>query len=511
VSDRIWGFASCLRDVSTVRIPNWFRVELETNLLKVLLINPPRYYDGNPFDEGIYVPVGLLSVAASARLHCDVRLYDCLMSDAIVETVGDAKVFGAPPERIKAQLEECRPDVVGIPIRSTAQSGPPCDLCELTKRILPEAKVVFGGADASVRFEHLLKVTSADACILGEGERSFAELLDRVGCGFDLSGIPGVAYRDNGGIRYQPPEWIANLDSLPTPAYDLIDMEAYMVDDNLYKNRGSLTGRSITVITSRGCPYNCVFCSIRNHMGRRVRCHSIDYVMKHLRHLQDTYGINQFHFEDDNISNNRERFEGLLDAIISEGMDIKWDTPNGIRADTLDRNILRKMKLAGCQEMSIAIESGNQQVLDKVIRKNAKLSTSIDVARQCNELGLAVNAFYVIGFPGETIQNMKDTIDLALELYKKHKIKPFILVATPLCGTELHDICIEHGYLEENVTDRDLAESTHLFGKHLINTPEFNARDIDSLARYYYRRFIINHPIEAIRRGVKRLLMNLNT
>ena len=197
------------------------------------------------------------------------------------------------------------------------------------------------------------------------------------------------------------------------------------------------------------------------------------------------YGITNFHFEDDNISLNKRRFEEILDKIIKDRLKIRWDAPNGVRTDTLDFNLLEKIKKSGCEELTIGIESGNQYVLDNIIKKAASLDYTLSVIMDCRKLKIKIDAFYVIGFPGESIENMKETIDFALELYRKYSVLPILHFATPLYGTELHKVCTENGFIGKNLTDRDFAIGTQALGNPLISTEDFCKEDVKKLARIF--------------------------
>ena len=289
-------------------------------------------------------------------------------------------------------------------------------------------------------------------------------------------------------------------------------MEAYFSHPWLYHNRSHIHERSISVITSRGCPYSCVFCSIKLHMGQRYRAHSPAYVFRHLKLLIETYRIRHFHFEDDNISFNRKRFAAILDGILERRWRIQWDTPNGIRADTLTVDLLRRIKQTGCRQLTLAIESGNPRVLNEVIRKKTDLDTMIEVARQCKKLRIHANSFYVIGFPGERLEEMADTTRLALDLLHTADLLPTLMVATPLYGTELYTICMERGYIAGNPSPEELAKATQLFGKPMIATEDFSSEDIERLLSDYTRQlkrelvlFSFRHPLYAFHRAKQKL------
>ncbi|MFA5256300.1 MAG: radical SAM protein, partial [Candidatus Omnitrophota bacterium] len=323
-----------------------------------------------------------------------------------------------------------------------------------------------------------------DFCVVGEGEETFFEFVKKFNSGSSLENIEGLAYKKEDRIYYKPREFLYELDKLPFPAYDLIDIKAYLRDKNLYRDR-SIIKNSISMVTSRGCPFDCVFCSIRKHMGHVYRYHSPDYVIRHLRFIIKNYGITNFHFEDDNISLDKKRFEKILDGIIENGLKLQWDVPNGLRADTLDFNLLKKIKRSGCKKLTIAIESGNQNVLDNVIKKRLSLDYVTDVVKNCKKLRILASSFYVIGFPGESIKNMKETLGLALRLLKEYDILPCLLIATPLYGTELYEICEKNGYIKKDLTDKDFATGTQVYGNPLISTKDFTGEDVKNLARDY--------------------------
>ncbi|MCD4681420.1 MAG: radical SAM protein [Bacteroidales bacterium] len=230
---------------------------------------------------------------------------------------------------------------------------------------------------------------------------------------------------------------------------------------------------------SWGCPFNCCFCSIHLHMGKKLRVHSAKQVLEHITHVTQKYGVNHIHFEDDNLTFPKKRFVAILDGIINNGLNFTWDTPNGIRADNLGKNILTKMKQSGCVHLTIAPESGVQSVLNNIINKRLELSEVIETAKHAKEVGLPLHAFFVLGCPGETIRDMEKTMDFAEMLSEKFDVTPGISVATPLYGTRLHRECEEKGYLLSELTPKTLSESTQ--GKGIIKTEDFDPEDIKFL------------------------------
>ena len=321
--------------------------------------------------------------------------------------------------------------------------------------------------------------------MVGEGEATFFQLLKGIQERTGYESIPGVAFKKGERIIYTPRDFTEELDRLAYPAFDLIDVKEYLNNAYLYQSRSVISKDSISVITSRGCPYQCIFCSARFTMGRKFRPHSAAYVVQHIKYLVETYGIRKFHFEDGNATLDRERYEQILDGIIGHQLEIKWDIPDGIRADTLDEKLLRKMKTAGCVDVTIGIESGNTRVLNEIIKKNTSLEKVMTIAKTCAALELQLNAFYVIGFPGETLEEIGETIDLALDLYGKYQVIPYLFLATPLYGTELYEICRNNGFIMEEPTDEQLSTGTFLFGDPIISTADFSKNDLRKMVLYF--------------------------
>jgi anaerobic magnesium-protoporphyrin IX monomethyl ester cyclase len=289
-------------------------------------------------------------------------------------------------------------------------------------------------------------------------------------------------------------------------------MNKYKNSKLLYRNRNYLAREAISMTTSRGCPYRCIFCSIHLHMGKRYRVHSPKYVLNHMKILIEKYGMKAFHFEDDNISQDVRRFEEILDGIINAKWNIRWNIPNGIRADTLDFNIIKKIKRSGCNELTVAIESGCQRVLDEVIKKDTKLENILNVIRWCEAIGLRTSAFYVVGFPGEKLDEIKMTTEMAIRLLRKHQLLPRLMVATPLYGTELYNICIKKGILKHNPTFEELSTGTNINGHGLIETEDFTKEDLRSILKEYSLRlnsakivYALIHPVKAALYLIKNL------
>ena len=218
-------------------------------------------------------------------------------------------------------------------------------------------------------------------------------------------------------------------------------------------------------------------------MGYRFRTQSPEYVIDHIELVVRKYGVEFIHFEDDNLTLNPKRFEDILDGLAQRGIRIEWDTPNGVRADTLSRELLVKIKNSGVSELRIAIESGVQEVLDKVVKKSLDLEKARQVAKDCNELGLPLSSFFVIGMPGETKADIQQTLDLAFFLMKNYNVTPHVNIAHPLVGTELYETAKQKGYL----IDEDYTKG-FIFGTGRIKTDEFGPDDLKQMSTEFYKK-----------------------
>lgn len=483
---------------------------------KVLLINPPE--TAYPASIGLFVglPLGLMYIAAVLdKKGIPVEILDTLVTGVEKVKEGDATYCGMRPEKIKEEINLRKPGILGINAATTPHIDNAIMVAKLAKGVDPKILTVAGGNHSTVLYRELLGGNpEIDVVVRGEGEYAMLEIAEKWdGTAKSLRGIKGIAYRENGKIvEAEPRPVIENLDELPFPAYHLVDMEAYFDP----KKKAELWGggehlRDIPMITSRGCPYSCTFCSIHLHMTRKWRAHSAEYVLRHIQHVIGKYGVEHIHMDDDNLVLDTKRMHAILDGIMQRSLKFTWDTPNGVRADRLDRELLVKMKKTGCELLIISPESGDQWVLDNIVKKNLDLKKVEEAARLCKEVGIKVGALFIIGFPGETKENIKHTIDFALMLTRRYDVQwRGIIIATPMFGTEMYEICKQKGYLAGPVTPRTLSEAMYANGKPLIRTEHFTPEEITGIAldanrrgnRLHAQKYM-RHPLLALSLLVK--------
>lgn len=462
-------------------------------IMKILLVYPPVTFSNNSYLPSIYLPLGILYVAAGVEIQGNdvVEIYDARLSAKIN---ADTRFFtlGDHWKEIERRIYKAKPDLVGISTLSFAQMRNVDKVAEIVKKIEKDTLVVVGGQHPSVYPEDFLVNTNIDIVIKGEGEEVFPQLLQRIRARESIEGIPGVVSKSNFNTPQKPldQKYIFNLDDLPFPAYHLYDMGRYLyLQNHGFSSRFRRHGRRpVSMITSRGCPFNCTFCLGYGVMGKQWRSHSVDYIMKHIDFLIREFDIDLIHFEDDNINFDYKRFEGLLYNLKNLKHRLSWDTPNGLRADKLDKTILIQAKESSCGYLILGVESGDQRILNEIIKKNLNLSIVMKVAKLCKDLNLKLFAFFVIGFPGEKIADMKKTISFALDLFWQHNVIPAIFWAAPYKGTELYDLCKEGGYFTEPISPDSFINDHQLNGKMLIETRDFSPKDIRKLLCEYRKK-----------------------
>ena len=314
-------------------------------------------------------------------------------------------------------------------------------LCQEIRRHLPEVKIVLGGPHPSACYKEILEsVPEVDFVVLGEGEESLLGLLEHLEGSEEKNVLSGVAARDESGevVVLKSSKRIKNLnkDYMPFPARHLLPMENYI---QAQEGHGPSSGRWTSILSSRGCPYGCTFCESRRTawIARTPKD-----VVDEMEYCQKEWGINEFHFEDDNMTINKDRLIGICDEIIQRKLGIKWQTPNGIRASVTDMEMLEKMKESGCMHITLAPETGSERVLNEIIEKGKdfNLTQLKECGAMAHKIGLKVAAYFIIGLPGETRQEVGETIKYAKELAKFGVDEVAFGLFIPLPGTPLWEV-----------------------------------------------------------------------
>ncbi len=448
--------------------------------MRVCLINPPRIQPRAWGKPSVVQPIGLAYIAAVLEQRHEVRIIDAPAEGwrNLLQTDGTKYRAGLTNAEIADRIREWSPNVVVIEIPFSGWIKPAFEVAAIVKGIAKSIFVVLEGQHPSARPRDCLANSDVDFVVIGEPENTVLELVDsfEVG-GPDFNAIKGIGFvKENVPIITSPRPCVEDLNSLPFPSRKLLPMREYFAAVKVTPLRGEIYRPWTEILTSRGCPYNCVFCTHHIVWGKKWRGRSPENVVDEIEEVVKTYHIRQIDFLDDNMTLDPKRMEGICDLIVERKLKIAWFTPNGVRADTLSERLLTKMKKSGCKKIRVAPESGVQHVVDKIIKKNLDLKSVERAVALCKKVGIRVGCFFVIGLIGETKEDIKETIKFAYRLRKLGAESFVFSIATPIQGTELYEQAKRGGFLRDCYSDEALAAA-----EPLIETPEFTANELREL------------------------------
>lgn len=426
------------------------KISHRKSLRKVLLIQPPAFSNNMRGDMNPNAPLGIAYIASMLeREQFDVQILDAFIDGWGQETrINDDKILvGLTFEQIKKFVARINPDVVGITSMFTSQRKNAHHVARVVKEIDNEIVVIFGGAHPTCVPESVIEDHCVDVAVLGEGENVIAPLIRCIEADNDLRQLDGIAFRDMCGnpVVIQKTTTIDDLDELPFPARHLLPMEKYFSAGVRHGGVGK-GKRAVSMITSRGCQYHCNFCTAFKVFTRRPRMRSIENVLSEIDELINKYQIDEIFFEDDQIIAKQRRAADLFDAMATR-YKLYWDTPNGVSPWLLDDEILGKMKAAGCYRVNIAIESGNQWVLDNIINKPVKLDKIPQLVKDIRRHNMEVGTYLVVGNIGQNAVETLDQIKESFAFCRKLKVFPHASLLTAYPGSEVLEIAKEKGYL----------------------------------------------------------------
>jgi len=399
--------------------------------MKILLINPPytaeeRYGKDlgkfGPLNE----PLGLAYLAANLeRAGHDVSILDApaleIQNDGICANVGKNGY-----------------DLVGVTML-TPMYHRSVGVVRAVKHRFPDICIVVGGPHPTILpVETLNENQEIEFVVIGEGEVILLNLVNAIENKTDIKKVAGIAYRKIDQVVVNDPSpMVTDLDELPLPARHLLPMQAYHITRSRTRSK-----HAFTVSVARGCPFNCAFCC--RIFGRRVRHHSVARIINEINILFDEYGAREINLEADTLTVNRKFIHSLCDALIDSGLSQKITWTCESRIDTVDTDILRKMKKAGCWQISYGVETGSQRLLN-LIHKDITLAEIEETFKLTQKVGISIRSFYMLGIPTETREESLKTIAFAKKLDASWS--QFTLF-TPFPGTELHDLAAKEGGMQ---------------------------------------------------------------
>lgn len=413
-------------------------------------------------------PLGLGYIATAAREEHNVKILDCVKE-------------GLDSNSFLEYLRTTKPDLIGFTVFS-------CDLenvkksIDLAKKVKPDIITVVGGSHVSGDPEGTFAyLENLDYAFIGEAEIGFVSLLNRLSKDFSLdklSDIPGLAWRQNCQIRKNSRFFLEELDTLGFPSWDLLKPDTYKgVPNGVFLKQYPFA----PIIITRGCPYLCTFCSAHNIVGRKIRSRSIDNVVREIILLHEKYGIKEIHIEDDNFTFNINFAKDFCNRLVDLKLPLTYSCPNGIRLDRIDEELLQLMKKAGFYNIYVGIESGSPKIL-KHMKKGLQLSEITKKINLIKKNGLEASGYFMLGYPQETLGDMRMTIEFAHSLNLDWaQFATFI----PIPGSEI----MNDEYLKE------ISKTIHwssFFNTQVPFSPRGISREkLKNLQRYAFLKFYL--------------------
>jgi anaerobic magnesium-protoporphyrin IX monomethyl ester cyclase len=462
--------------------------------MKVLVANPPWPGEGygarsdvrwphKRTDKYLEYPIYLAYiVAVLEEAGLEVAFVDAVMEEMSIEAFSEA-------------VAKIGPDLVVIEC-STPSIYYDLESARAAKESTVGTFVALIGSHPTFFHQQILEANpTVDGIVRGEAEMTIKDLALALGEGDDLKGVLGLSYRQGGEILVSPDRpLIEDLDSMPFPARHIVSQDGYRAA--IYSG-----DRPTAMVSSRGCPYHCVYCLWPDTLyGHRFRSRSAVNVVDEMEHVVRNYGVDEIYFDDDCLTLDKKRVLDMCSLLTERKIDVKWIVQ--ARVDTVDREVLAAMKEAGCHYILFGVESGSPKMLE-IMKKRITLDRVREAFRDCRELGIKTQAFFLFGVPGETEETIEETIEFAKELDAD---STQFAIAIPHPGTQLYQTCTDNGWLVFDSWEDFAAENS------LIETEELTREDVErarirAYSRYYFNPRFVAKSVLRVRslQDIKRL------
>ena len=464
---------------------------------RILLISPNLKGMAEGLNR-IQPPLGLMLSGAVLRNNdYEVKIHDCALEGWSHKVpLNDSMVMiGQTDGELASVIADFSPSIIGISALFSNLMESAHNIAAIAKKVNPKIIVILGGNHISntikdyrlSKFEkdpffpaHLvdLEDENIDFAMHGEVDFEFPKLVDALVNGRDIKNIKGLAYKNRNNqsdmfyISDSPPQ-IADMDSLPMPARDLVNMEGYF-NIGAFHSPKSRSKRVLSVMASRGCPETCTFCTTPDMWGAKVRWRSTESIITEITNGIRDFGIGELQFEDDTITARKKNLLELCSAL-EKKVGIPWCTPNGVKVNYHEKSQLEMFKAmsdSGCYQISLACETGVQSVMDRIITKKLNVDSIYPAIANAKKAGMLAHTFWVLGFPGETYEEIQATVDFAMN---SGADSFSFAILSPLPGTPIYKNVVRNNLFWKGTSIDDL-----IFRSSLIKVDGFdNAKQFE--------------------------------
>ncbi len=434
---------------------------LRTKIGRVMLVNPPGKITvtehGSRERKLAVPPLGLAYLGAQLLAHgFEVEILDVLIEgyNNEVELPNGEILYGLSEDEIRQRIRTFNPDMIGVSCLFSNRGREAVRLCEIAKDVIPDAHVVMGGQHPS-GFPKLITHEFIDYLMWGESENSLIELLEAINTGGIVNEVSQIILKDlNSSFWKSPKKNLPDVNQLPFPAWHLIRLADYWnagLADYEINTQGEK--RFMVMISSRGCPHDCFFCTAPMMTERRYKYRALENIIEEIEIYRSQYGVQEIHFWDDNFFINKRRTKELLRAMIAAFPGMSFQVPSGSEINAIDEEVIDLMAQAGFRKLFLAVESPNEEIQESYVDKRVKLDRIHQIVEKLRNVGIISEGSFMVGFPHET----KRQIDATFQKVKEFGFDRIsISIVNPLPGTELYDMCEREGLLTDDFDPQNI-------------------------------------------------------
>ena len=437
--------------------------ELKRNINRIMLISPPGKItltkEGSRERKLAVPPLGLAYMAASLKkAGYEVNILDTLVEGYNNENANDSTIiYGLDDNAIKKKVLEFNPDLIGVSCIFSNRSAEALNICRIAKTTIPDVHVLLGGQHPTGMPE-LINEKNVDYILSGETDNSILQLIKTVNANDNLLEIDGIIIKRGEKIYKNSKRDYPDVKILPYPSWELLDMNKYWnIGMSDYEVNQKSIKKFMILISSRGCPHSCYFCTASLMSGRRYREREIDDVVSEIGLYKEKYGISEVHFWDDNFFVNKQRLKKLLIRLMQEFPEMEFQSPSGSEINALDEEVIELLAKAGFKKVFLAVESPNEEIQDKLIDKRVDLKRIPYLIKIIHKHGMIAEGSFMVGFPGETKEQIDNTFK-SVKTFNFDRIS--ISIVNPLPGTSLFDKCREENLFYDDFDVRNIRWSS---------------------------------------------------